>query len=407
MTAMRTWSFRARLATLIAGVFIAGGAVLLTVQYLLVQQLFVEGISTISTDCIVSEGVADPAPADDSDVACEILSGPDADLGPAGTYESVVTEQTMQLSEEVLSGLLVWSVVVLIVFAAVATSAGWWLSRRSLGRIAAVIATTREITRGDLHRRLELAGPRDEIKELGDTIDEMLDRLDDAFQRQERFIASASHELRTPLTTTRTLLEIPLEQGRIPDDLEATVRGALEANARSERLISALLALTYGVPRTSARASLTSLDAVVRSALEECASEIAEKRLAVRASLSPVATCADPALLAMAVNNVIVNAVRHGRPDGTVEVAAEGDPAEVRIVVVNDGAVLAPEEVDRFTEPFHRGRETRLAGHGLGLGLTLTEAAVRALGGTLTLEAREEGGLRVTLSLRGPDAGLS
>lgn len=400
MTLTRPWSFRARLAALIAGVFMAGGAVLLTVQFLLVQQLFAEGISTISTGCIVSEGTADGEPRPDSDLACEIVSGPDTGTAPGEYYESIVTEQTTQLSEEVLSGLLGWSIVVLIGFAAVAASAGWWLSRRSLGRIAAVIATTREITRGDLHRRLELAGPRDEVKELGDTIDGMLDRLDDAFQRQERFIASASHELRTPLTTTRALLEIPLEQGRFPAELEPTVRQALEANARSERVIAALLTLTYAVPGTSDEdAPTTALDVVVAEALAEGADAVAAKDLVVLADVPPLAVRADPALLGIAVNNIIINAVRHNRPGGRLEVDAEAEAGQVRLIVGNDGAPLTNAEVVRFTEPFHRGSGTRLAGPGLGLGLTLAEAALRALGGSLALEARAEGGLRVILTV--------
>lgn len=405
MTLARPWSFRAKLATLIAAVFIAGGAVLLTVQFLLVQRLFAEGISTISTGCIVSEGSSDGQPRTESELACEIVSGPDAGTESGEQYESIVTEQTTQLSEEVLSGLLGWSIVVLIGFAALAASAGWWLSRRSLGRIAAVIATTREITRGDLHRRLELEGPRDEIKELGDTIDGMLDRLDDAFQRQERFIASASHELRTPLTTTRALLEIPLEQGRVPAELEPTVRQALEANARSERLIAALLTLAYAVPRTpDDDTPATPLDDVVAEALAEGADAIAAKQLAVLVDVPPLAARADPALLGIAVGNVISNAVRHNRPAGRLEVTGEVEGEHLRLIVGNDGAPLTQAEVARFTEPFHRGSGTRLAGPGLGLGLTLAEAALRALGGSLTLEARAEGGLRVVLTVpRAPE----
>lgn len=408
MTLARPWSFRAKLAALIAGVFIAGGAVLLTVQFLLVQQLFAEGISTISTGCIINEASADGEPRTESKLPCEIVSGPDAGTGEGEQFESIVTEQTTQLSEEVLSGLLGWSIVVLIGFAAVASSAGWWLSRRSLGRIAAVIATTREITRGDLHRRLELAGPRDEIKELGDTIDGMLDRLDDAFQRQERFIASASHELRTPLTTTRALLEIPLEQGRFPSELEPAVRQALAANARSEQLIAALLTLTYAVPRTpDGDTPVTQLDVVVGEALADDADAIAEKQLALVVDMPPLAVQSDPVLLGIAVNNVIANAVRHNRPAGCLEIVGEVKEDGVRLAVGNDGASFTPAEVARFTEPFHRGGTTRLAGPGLGLGLTLAEAALRALGGSLALEARAEGGLRVVLSMPGAPDPLS
>src|SRR5699024_6346004 len=119
------------------------------------------------------------------------------------------------LSQEVLSGLLLWSVVILLAFTAVAVVLAVWLSRRSFVRIGQITATTQRITRDDLHQRLALSGPADEIKELADTIDTMLDRLEASFIQQERFITNASHELRTPLTTTRTALEIPLTQGQV------------------------------------------------------------------------------------------------------------------------------------------------------------------------------------------------
>ena len=103
-----------------------------------------------------------------------------------------------------------------------------------------------EVSTTDLHRRLDLPGPRDEIKELADTIDAMLDRLESAFAAQDRFVANASHELRTPLTTSRTALEIPLAQGRVPVDLQPAVRTALRAGEHSDRLIASLLTLSRG-----------------------------------------------------------------------------------------------------------------------------------------------------------------
>lgn len=174
----RARAFRVRLAALIAGVFVAGGAALLGVQYLLTRQLFQDRIGSIEGLCVSDVG----------EVSLGDCTQPsDAQLGFSdGTSVFTVSiAQTTQLSREVLSGLLGWSVVVMLAFAALAVAAAWWLAKRSL------------------------------------------DPLYDALTRQDRFIAGASHELRTPLTTSRTLLEIPLAQGRVPEDLEPAVRGAL------------------------------------------------------------------------------------------------------------------------------------------------------------------------------------
>lgn len=403
MTGGVRWGFRARLAAIIAGVFIAGGAVLLAVQYFLVQQLFVRGISTVTASC-------------DPDIALQGgWAGPDGDLpsplcqvetGNGGLIEfddgvgSVVIAQTNQLSEEVLSGLLIWSLVVLAVFAGLAVVAAWWLSKRSLGRIASITSTTRAITRDDLHRRLNLQGPDDEVKELGDTIDGMLDRLDDAFTRQDRFIAGASHELRTPLTTTRTLLEIPLTQGRVPRDLEPAVRGALAANERSERLIAALLILARSRHGSTAVTHQVDLSAIAVTALGEHEQDIAARSLSVTwPDRSPVIATAEPELVRIAIGNLIDNAIRHNRDHGTLTVITGTDESTAWIDITNDGRHLTAVELDTFTEPFNRGEDTRLAGDGLGLGLALVETISRSQGGMLSLTAPIGGGLRVRLSL--------
>ncbi|MFT4220887.1 MAG: ATP-binding protein [Microbacterium sp.] len=409
------WGFRARLAALIAGVFILGGAVLLGVQYLLVRGLFEHGIDTLMTGCVTElpDGAAVSVTGESSAAEIDELCAQHAvTVGGTGDVTSIVLGQTMSLSQEVLSGLLVGSAIVLLVFAAVAVLAAWWLSKRTLGRIARITETSREISRDDLHTRLSLPGPDDEVKELGDTIDAMLDRLEDAFTRQERFIAGASHELRTPLATTRTLLEIPLEQGRIPAELEPDVRRALAANERSEQLIAALLTLarsrTAHEPRAADPADLT---AVARDVLGE--HEPLVGGLAVTPPGSgPVLAVADPGLLRIAVANLIENAIRHNHDDGMVAVRTGGDDSESWIEVENSGRDLAGQDLRALAEPFHRGEHTRLAadaasGQGLGLGLALVESVARSQDGTLALSARDGGGLVVRLTLPAPAARAS
>lgn len=398
----RRWGFRARLAALIAAVFIAGSVVLLAVQFFLVQQLFARGIRTIATACVGSSDLSGaprvaPTPLGE-DMAIDCSGGAGIDVGHSGA--GIVVQQTTQLSEEVLSGLLLWSVVVLAVFAGLAVLAAWWLSKRSLDRIARITATTRDITRDDLHRRLDLDGPDDEIKELGDTIDGMLNRLDDAFERQDRFIAGASHELRTPLTTTRTLLEIPLMQGRVPADLEPAVRGALAANERSERLIAALLTLARSshAPAEPPAAS-TDLSALARASLDEHAAEATSRRLTVDGPTGSALAAADAELLRIAVDNLIQNAIRHNRDHGRIRLAAATSDGLARLVVENDGSVFTTAETARLVEPFHRGDRTRLVGPGTGLGLTLADTIARALGGRLALMPRPGGGIRASLAV--------
>lgn len=397
MSGTRRWGFRARLTALIAGVFIFGGAVLLTVQYVLVQGLLASGIRTI-TGCVDGETsgieIGTGAPGSAVDLGCE-----NGDSGFA-----VAIEQAGHLSDDVLSGLLLWSVVVLVVFAGLAVLAAWWLSRRSLGRIARITETTREITRDDLHRRLELPGPADEVKELGDTIDGMLDRLDDAFTRQERFVAAASHELRTPLTTTRTALEIPLEQGRFPAEVEPDVRRALAANERSERLIAALLTLARA-GHAPAPAGAADLATLARDAVERHRAEADERGVTVVVDGVSAPVAADETLAGIAVGNLVENAIRHNRVGGAVRVAVTADARGVELAIENDGPQLTAVEAARLVEPFHRGEQTRLAGPGSGLGLTLADAVARSLGATLVLSPRDGGGLVARLAFPSRPAG--
>ena len=396
----RGWSFRTRLAALIATVFILAGAVLLVVQYLLVQRLFDQSISTIS-GCISTTGTGAPSTGIQTQECT--LDGAQIRLssgGGTGDEFAAVIEQTTVISREVLSQLLGWSVVVLIAFAGLAVAAAWWLSRRSLGRIAGITSTTREITREDLHRRLSLPGPDDEIKELADTIDGMLDRLASSFERQEQFIAGASHELRTPLTTTRTLLEIPLAQGRVPADLEREIQKALEANERSERLIAALLVLARG-SRPSEPGDLTEVDlaALATELVRERRPDLGALQVAEPAHAIGARARGNRELIRVAVANLVDNAIRHNCDGGELRVSTGSNDEHVWIEVGNDGADLTQADLGALTMPFHRGEATRLRGEGLGLGLALVATVARAHEGTLRLTARPGGGLDARLTL--------
>lgn len=420
----RRWGFRTRLTALIAAVFITGGTALLLVQYFLVQQLFTSAIGTIGTGCFGEDGSeAFGGPAEEpSDIVvdCDTVTEIPGTIGVSTVTAdsdgySVFVQQSALLSEEVLSGLLLWSVVILVVFTAVAVLTATWLSRRSFNRIAQITETTKTITRSDLHQRLELPGPEDEIKELGDTIDTMLDRLQDSFTRQERFIANASHELRTPLTTNRTALEIPLQRGLVPEELKPSIGKALAANERSEALISALLILARSTSASHAEVAASharDLSEILTDGLAAYAEAASTRSITIEKALSgPLPVNAGDVLLDLAVANLLDNAIRHNTDGGRIWVRTRKALGTVHLEVSNTGTTLTDEDAALLAEPFNRGTQTRLTSdsHSIGLGLTLVETIVEAHGGALTVSARTGGGLtcRVELPLVAPAEAMS
>lgn len=404
MTARRfRLGFRTKLGLIMTGVFIAAGAGLLTVQYFIVQQLFVSAIQVTEASCLAQDIVVD--------IYGNVVSTGCAMAGvtsmPAtGTTQTLdgmtptapvtaVLQQSAFLSDEVTGGLLFWSIVTLVVFAAIAAAIAFWLAKRSLDRIGEVTAAARLISERDLDRRLSLPGPDDEIKELGDTFDGMLDRLQLAFAAQDRFVANASHELRTPLTTTRTALEIPLEHGDVPPNLQAAVRTALRATEQSERLIAALLSLARG--RAGAEQfELVDLAEVVDAELEELAEAATARGISITSETEPATVEGDATLLARAVRNLLDNGIRHNVPGGSLRVTLRRSTLEVE----STGPRLDESTVALLTEPFYRGDASRTAnGDGIGLGLAIVESIALTHGGELHLSARAGGGLIARLEL--------
>lgn len=419
---MRRMSFRTRLVIIIAGVFIAAGAALLTVQYLVVQQLFASAISTTAASCVpvssalLADGVS-PTDGTDFSETAPLTDGSGMLYGTLSTgcsyfaqttdiaqfqtatpiqtvsldaVEGAVLQQSTFLADEVGSGLLLWSVVVLVAFTGVAAAIAFWLARRSLDRIGEVTAAARDISERDLGRRLDLPGPDDEIKELGDTIDGMLDRLQSAFTAQDRFVANASHELRTPLTTTRTALEIPLEQGAVPADLQANMQRALRATEQSERLITALLALARS------RTGLDEVETVELSGLiEDEIDDLDAQEIEVHTNLRELTVEGDSVLLARAVRNLLENGIRHNVPGGELWVRCRRERGRAIVEVENTGAPIAPATLELLTEPFYRGDASRTSAgpDGTGLGLAIVQSIAKTHGGEVRLRARKDGGL--------------
>ncbi|MBG0816472.1 ATP-binding protein [Planomonospora sp. ID82291] len=262
---------------------------------------------------------------------------------------------------------------------------GWLVAGRILRPIHRITATAQRLSLSTLHERIALSGPQDELKELADTFDAMLDRLERSVEGQRRFIANASHELRTPLAVQRAAIEIGLPQdvGEIRDTL-------LLHNRRAENLIDALLVLAQAEHGLDDK-SPVALDQVVRLVVAEGGSP----GVTVTVQAEPFVVEGDPVLLNRLVTNLLDNAVRYNRPGGTVEVTLSGGVLTVR----NTGPHVPRERFGDLFEPFRRLHTTR--GQGAGLGLSIVASIARAHGADVRASPHPGGGLELVVSFAG------
>jgi signal transduction histidine kinase len=296
--------------------------------------------------------------------------------------------------------LLVASAIALGVFAAAATAIGWLLAGRVLRPLSTITAAARRISASSLHERLALHGPDDELKELADTLDGLFARLEASFDSQRRFAANASHELRTPLTRERTLLQVTLAD---PDSTtgtwQAVSRELLTSNAEQERLIEALLTLASSEAGTDEREP-ADLAAITSSALATSRPAISRLGLNVHADIQPAVLDGDPLLIQQLAANLIDNAVRHNIPGGDIQVTTKTSDAGAVLSVTSSGQLIPAAEVDRLFQPFQRlgPRPARRDGHGHGLGLSIVRAIGTAHAATITAQPRPGGGLAIDVT---------
>ncbi|MEV4944357.1 ATP-binding protein [Streptomyces sp. NPDC053755] len=279
--------------------------------------------------------------------------------------------------------MLMWSCLALAAMAFAAVAVGWWTAGRMLRPVHEMTARARRLSERTLHERLAVSGPDDELKELGDTIDALLGRLERAFDSQRRFIANASHELRTPLATQRAAIQIGIEDS---SDVKQVL---LDTNRRSERLIEGLLVLARSERGLEEREEVD-LGAVV---VEECEGYGIDCRTGGAGTV-----LGNRVLLAQVVRNLVANAVAYNIPGGTVEVTARGGV----VTVANTGPVVAAADLPGLFEPFRRGDGRDRMGPGAGLGLSIVRSIAGAHGGAadaVARSAREGGGLVVTVTL--------
>jgi signal transduction histidine kinase len=379
---------RLRLTLLYGGLFLVSGVALLAITYFLVTTRIFGGEPAFQTT--YSD---DPVPVPGG------AGGPTTHIseGPGGPDQ---LRQLLILAGIGLAGTL-----------AVSIAAGWLMAGRVLRPLRTITATTRQITEANLQQRLAVAGPDDELKDLADTIDGLLARLDaafdaqkDALDAQRRFVANASHELRGPLTRERAAIEVALAD---PEASATSLRSAFErvlaGSKQQERLLEALLVLARGQAGLD-RWEPFDLAAVTDEVLLARHAQVQRRRLHLDAALEPTLALGDPRLAERLVGNLVDNAIRHNLPAGWVQIQTSSRAGRAALSVANSGPAVPPAEVERLLRPFQRGGADR-SGHpqGHGLGLSIVAAVAAAHRADLRVVARAEGGLHVVVGFPQPD----
>ena len=399
-------SIRLRLTAWYATIFIAMGTVLLAFSYAVVRHEFrdEQGKVHVAVEEFAPIKSGEPAfrlkvlpgipPENTSQVRTLSREERAAYLHARNAYATQVHAANDRALRRVL--LAFGGALLLVTFASVV--AGWIVAGRALRPISRITATARSISDRTLDARIDLRGPRDELRELADTFDSMLERLEAAFESQRRFVANASHELRTPLAIVRTELDVTLDDPDADaDELRSMALVVRDANERMERLIASLLALASSEGGI-VQARQADLAEIVTPALEREA--FVDGALQLEATLAPAPVVGDPVLLERLAENLVENAVRYNAAVGWVRVRTGIERGEATLHVANPGARIEPGDVEGLLEPFRRLESSRSRSTGgYGLGLAVVRAVAQSHGGRVAVLARREGGLEVTVSL--------
>jgi signal transduction histidine kinase len=393
---------RARLTLLYTGLFAACGAVVVAVSYTLVAQLPAQGQGSGRQPSFAGSFAASFASRCQSE---QQSAHPDQSvLAKCASYFEqralYLQQQGAQSQRDLtLSHLLVYSLITLAVVIALAAILGWIFSGRALRPVHQITTAARAASERNLSARVAPTGPRDELRELAETFDEMLSRLQAAFEGQERFIANASHELRTPLAVMRATVDVVLGN---PDSTPGDLRG-MAADVRAEvdhaeQLIAALLILARNERGLTVREEVD-----LATAAEDVLDTAVLDGRRVHAALEPAVISGDPVLAERLIANLVDNAVRYNMPGGDVWISTGTSAGSSQLTVANTGPVISPADAGRIFEPFQRlSDRTSHDGSGLGLAIVASIAAIH--GGTATARPRDGGGLSVTVAI--PSAGL-
>ena len=403
---------RLRLTLLYVGLFLASAACLLIITYFLVAQQLPQTV-TLRTSGGATAGTAGTAGTGGQLVTGGVgvataCSPPSANTLPTAAQmnacQLLLQQEAVGLRHNTLDQLLIESGVALGIMALASVGLGWLMAGRVLRPLRTMTATARRISARSLHQRIGMTGPDDELKELGDTFDQLLGRLDASFRAQRQFVANASHELRTPLARQRTLLEVALRDRQATNaSLRTACERALAAGEQQERLIAAMLTLARG-ERGLDTFEPFDLGVIAADVLAAQHDDADARGLTVTADLGIAPALGDPRLAERLVANLTDNAIRYNVTGGKVEITAGSRDGRPFLAVSNSGPVIPPDQLSRLFQPFQRlepGRAGPGSGQrrsGLGLGLAIVSAIAAAHRAELHAVTRTAGGLAVEVA---------
>jgi len=346
-------------------------------------------LATLKRDCLPPAGtLAGPPVPKSLQSACKQLQTAYAAGAAAGSQAQ---------RGDALRNLLVFSLVGLGLMTAASGGLGWFMSGRVLRPVRVITETARRASEQHLGERLALTGATDELKELADTFDDMLERLDAAFTTQRRFVANASHELRTPLTVMRTAIDVTLAKpspsaGQLKD-MAVRVRRSID---RAEAMVEALLTLAVS-DQGKLSTEFSDLATWAEDAIDAATPEIERLDLHVVAELDPAETTGDPQLLERMIWNLVDNAVRHNEPGGWIRLRTGSKDAAAYLEIANSGPFVPDDAVPSLFEPFRRLETRTGVRDGVGLGLSIARSVVTAHGATVTARSQPAGGLDISV----------
>jgi signal transduction histidine kinase len=374
----RNWTARMRLTVLYGVLVLAAGAVLLAVVYYLL----------------------------DRSIANQVIEVPVVQDRNTGQMSAETKRQRVdaearlreEIRQQTLTPVLERSLVALGGLTAAGLVAGWLIAGRTLRPLHKITTTAKRVADRNLHERIALGGPRDELRELADTFDDMLSRLDAAFEGQRLFVGNASHELKTPLAINRTLLEVAMNRPNASVEVRSLGETLLAVNTRHERLVDGLLTLARS-EHTISNTVPADLAELAELAVRDVQDESRKLNLTVTLEATATPVQGDPLLLERLVRNLVHNAVRHNTTDGWIHVDIRCHADFARLIVTNTGQHVSASSVSSIFEPFQRGTNRVRSTQGTGLGLSIVRSVVRAHRGSVSAQPRAGGGMVVEVRL--------
>ncbi len=395
----RLWPrrMRARLAVMYAVMFLLAGTALLALTYTLVVNVLLPAPA----------GTSKPVPPKTGQLLdlCKQSQAPGMPPVSASLLEqcnrayAAAGGGAIDQRDRTLSALRGASVIGLGILAIASAGLGWLVSGRALRPVRSITEAARRASELRLGQRLALAGPDDELKQLADTFDVMLERLDAAFTSQKRFVANAAHELRTPLTAMRTAIEVTLSKPtRTPDQLEAMAARVKRSVERAEATVEALLTLATSEAGPAAHEAID-LATAAEDALDATHATVDQRHIEIEAALEPALARGDRVLLERMIANLVENAVRHNNPGGWIGIRTSQQADGAVFEIANTGPGIPAEQIPTLFEPFARAKQRLNASDGLGLGLSIANAIARAHNATITASSRPGGGLEMSVTI--------